>query len=140
MHFVRWRWLIVVALAIAGAMVAMTQAPTIVADKGKTGAEWQAEHVAKTKLRLAAAARTVERYRTETGTLPQALTGIELEVRTDPWGTDLIYERTAVDRYRLFSAGPDRVRGTADDIARGVDADSDAEFDALLRHVAPEQD
>lgn len=139
MYFVRWRWLIIVALAVAGAVVAMTQAPTIVADKGKTGAQWQAEHVARTKLRLAAAARAVERYRAETGTLPQVLTDVELEVRTDPWGTDLIYEKTAEDRYRLLSAGPDRVRDTADDIARGVDAASDAEFDALLRHVAPEQ-
>ena len=81
----------------------------------------------------------MERYRAETGTLPQVLTDVELEVRTDPWGTDLIYERTAEDRYRLLSAGPDRVRNTADDIARGVEAASDAEFDALLRHVAPEQ-
>jgi hypothetical protein len=60
-------------------------------------------------------------------------------VRTDPWGTDLVYEKTAEGPYRLLSAGPDRVPNTADDIARNVDAASDAEFDALLRHVAPEQ-
>jgi hypothetical protein len=139
MEVAGWRWLIVVTLLIAGAVVVMTRAPTIVSDKGKTGAQWQAEHVARTKIRLAAAARAVERYRAETGTLPEVLRDVELEVRTDPWGTDLIYERTAQDHYRLLSAGPDRVRDTEDDIARGVDPTSDAEFDALLRQVAPEQ-
>jgi hypothetical protein len=117
----------------------MTQAPSIVADKGKTGEQWTAEHVTRTKLRLAAAARAIERYRADTGGLPETLTQVTLEVRTDPWGTELIYERTAKDHYRLLSAGPDRVPNTGDDIARNVDAASDAEFDTLLRHVAPEQ-
>lgn len=140
MKFLRWRWLIVLAMAVAGAVIVIRQAPTIVADKGKTNAQWQAERVVSTKLRLAAAARAVERYRAEAGRLPKSLTDVELEVRTDPWGTDLIYEQTGQDGYRLRSAGPDRVRETGDGIIRGVDAASDAQFDTLLQHLAPEEE
>jgi general secretion pathway protein G len=73
-------------------------------------------------------------YEMATGSLPPATVGLEALVRNpgaprwrqlmtevplDPWGLPYVYQEPAVrsgERYDLFSRGPDKLEGTADDI------------------------
>jgi|Deesub1362A_J573_1020465.scaffolds.fasta_scaffold00456_24 hypothetical protein len=55
----------------------------------------------------------IDIYRVTHGRYPESLDLITDE--KDPWGMPFIYERTE-DGFRLFSSGPDRIKGTEDDI------------------------
>lgn len=55
----------------------------------------------------------IETYRLEKGAYPAALG--EVGEEKDPWGSVFIY-RAAEDSFSLFSAGPDRMPGTPDDL------------------------
>jgi len=55
----------------------------------------------------------IDIYRVTHGEYPESLDLITDE--KDPWGMPFIYERTE-DGFRLFSSGPDRLKGTEDDI------------------------
>jgi hypothetical protein len=72
----------------------------------------------------------IEKYQTANGTLPKAADIVALTdilhpnymtqlVREDGWGNPIIYEVTGATTYRLISIGPDRRRGTPDDIVIG---------------------
>jgi hypothetical protein len=69
----------------------------------------------------------IEKYRTTNGALPNAQDIVALTdilhpnymtqlVREDGWGNPIIYEVTGGSTFRLISIGPDRRRGTLDDI------------------------
>lgn len=69
----------------------------------------------------------IEKYRTTKGALPNAQDIVALTdilhpnymtqlVREDGWGNPIIYEVTGGSTFRLISIGPDRRRGTLDDI------------------------
>ena len=72
----------------------------------------------------------IEKYQTTNGTLPNARDIVALTdilhpnymtqlVREDGWGNPIIYEVTGAATFRLISIGPDRRRGTPDDIVIG---------------------
>lgn len=65
--------------------------------------------------------RAVELFKATSSSVPQTLDALiaakilEPTSLVDAWGHDLLYY-PAVDGYRLLSAGPDGMAGTADDI------------------------
>lgn len=66
----------------------------------------------------------VEQYYTMEGELPDQLEDltegprpyIEGEVPEDPWGNDYIYDRQGSQQFEIYSAGPDEVEGTEEDV------------------------
>jgi hypothetical protein len=72
-------------------------------------------------------AEGIEKYRSARGSLPMAGDIVALTdtlyptymstlVREDGWGDPIVYEVTGPATFRLISVGPDRRRGTSDDI------------------------
>jgi uncharacterized protein YceK len=58
----------------------------------------------------------IDLHRTRTGRLPATLEVLGLSVRADPWGNDVTYTIRNEADCELRSAGPDRIKGTRDDI------------------------
>ncbi len=58
----------------------------------------------------------IDVHRTRTGRLPATLEVLGLSVRPDPWGNDVTYTIKNEADCELRSSGPDRIRGTRDDI------------------------
>ncbi|HPG29798.1 MAG TPA: FecR domain-containing protein, partial [bacterium] len=59
--------------------------------------------------------RAIEYFETLNGKIPQTLKEAAA-AETDPWGTPLVYYANEKGGYVLFSAGPDKIIGSGDDI------------------------
>lgn len=83
---------------------------------------------AETRHDLETLSAAIERYRADHGSVPAAADIVELNdllvprflervIRIDSWQNELVYSSVR-NSFRLFSAGPDRRKGTGDDITR----------------------
>lgn len=76
-----------------------------------------------TRVNLAALEKQIVAFSATQGELPRDLETFERAMRPgtgllDGWGRRVRYEKLSADGFRLTSAGPDGVFGTADDIQR----------------------
>lgn len=100
---------------------------TKVADR-KGGLEIMVDKYGEAKVDLAGAdleslGRVILEYASGGEGLPASLEALRsfnpaASVRADPWGRRLRYEKLSEDSFRLTSAGPDGVFGTADDVVK----------------------